>query len=272
MASIYSSAQANYNRQKANANFGRMTQSQHDAARRYAEANNMDYDPNQGYGAKGSFDTQRPEKVRDPNKGQHKGGAAGFAALGNALMGNMTSDMTPAQRTIELGRRFGGMFEVEGYTGYNPYKLPGNSRASQQTRQRAIANFERSHGYSPREITYGKNGSYRARDVTPAVNNQSLMGSPVSQNSSKPKPLSMAQMNKLSSQGGLENSIFKTPVRQKKQSPSHAITSGPTSQTPASQPSYAATTTGQLMGNGYNYGTTTSQIPRNQPLFGGITI
>ena len=265
MASIYDSAQANYNRQKANANFGRMTQSQHDAARRYAEANNMDYDAKQGYGAKGSFDTQRPEKVRDPNKGEFKGGAAGFAALGNALMGNITSDMTDAQKTIELGRRFGGHFEVGGYKGYNPYKLPSNSRASQEVRNRAIANFERRHGYSPREITYLKNGGYRATDATPAANNQSLMGSPVSETPSKPKPLSMIEMNTLSAQGGLENSIFGTPVRQKKQS-------GPTYQTPASQPSYSATTTGQLMGNEYNYGTTTSQIPRNQPSFGGITI
>ena len=255
MASIYNSAQQNFLNAQNNANFGRITQSEHDAARRYAEANNMDYDPKQGYGAKGSFDTQRPEKVRDPNKGEFKGGAAGFAALGNALMGNITSDMTDAQKTIELGRRFGGHFEVGGYTGYNPYKLPSNNRASQEVRNRAIANFERRHGYSPREITYLENGGYRATDVTPAANNQSLMGSPVSEKMKTPAKMSMAQMNTASSRGSLENSIF-----------------GPPDQTPASQPPYAATTTGQLMGNGYNYGTTASQTPRNQPSFGGITI
>jgi len=171
MASIYESAQQNFLNAQSNANFGRMTQSKHDAAGRYAEANNMDYDPKKGYGAKGSFKTQKAQKVRDPRKGEFKGGAAGFAALGNALMGNITPGMTNAQKTIEMGRRFGGMFTVGDYKGYNPYKLPANSLADQQKRQMAIASFERGHGYTPQEITYGKNGGYTARDVTPAAQN-----------------------------------------------------------------------------------------------------
>tara|TARA_R110000772_G_scaffold121334_1_gene227640 strand:+ start:1011 stop:1703 length:693 start_codon:yes stop_codon:yes gene_type:complete len=230
MASIYSSAQANYNRQKANANFGRMTQSQHDAARRYAEANNMDYDPNQGYGAKGSFDTQRPEKVRDPNKGEFKGGAVGLAGIGAALG---LDKMSPSRAQAEMARRFGGG-PAKFHDGTpNPYKKYDN--VPESMRQMQIRRYEQSSAYT----------SHFA-DQAPTN----------AQNSSKPKPLSMIEMNKLSAQGGLENHLFGTPVRQKKATRSSS--------------SYSTAPMG------YNNQTTQnsaySVTPMGVPSFGGITI
>ena len=186
MASIYNSAQQNFLNAQNNANFGRITQSEHDAARRYAEANNMDYDPKQGYGAKGSFDTQRPEKVRDPNKGEFKGGAVGLAGIGAALG---LDKMSPSRAQAEMARRFGGGPSKFQDGTPNPYKKYDNQ--SEAMRQMQIRRYEQSSAYT---------SHFADQAPTNAQNSstQSLMGSTAAQNSS------------------LKNNLFKTPVRQKK--------------------------------------------------------
>jgi len=136
MASIYESAQNNYLRAQGG---GRITQSQHDAARRYANANNMDYDPNKGYGAKGSFDTQKipKAKVRDPRKGEFKGGAMGLAGIGAALG---LDKMTPSQAQAEMSRRFGGGPSQLADGTPNPYKRYDN--VPEEIRQMQIRRYE----------------------------------------------------------------------------------------------------------------------------------
>lgn len=136
MASIYESAQNNYLRSQGG---GRITQSQHDAARRYANANNMDYDPNKGYGAKGSFDTQKipTAKVRDPRRGEFKGGAMGFAGIGAALG---LDKMSPSQAQAEITKRFGGGPSQLPDGTPNPYKRYDN--VPEEIRQMQIRRYE----------------------------------------------------------------------------------------------------------------------------------
>jgi len=274
MASIYESAQQNFLNAQSNASFGRVTQSQHDAARRYVEANNMDYDSKKGYGAKGSFDTQKVPKVktRDPRKGEFRGGAAGFAGIASALG---LDKMSPSEGQAEMSRRFGGGPDKFADGTPNPYKRYDNQ--SEAMRQMQIRRYEKSKGITSKITPLGSGASFKtygtltAPPATPLVQNLSTqppMGSTAAQNFSK--PLSMIEMNRLSSQGLLENALFGTPVRPKSNSSGSRISTSSISRPsqPTQNNSYFNPTP-----IGYN-----NQPRNNKPLdlglpsFGGITI
>ena len=212
MASIYESAQNNYLRAQGG---GRITQSQHDAARRYANANNMDYDPNKGYGAKGSFDTQKipTAKVRDPRRGEFKGGAMGFAGIGAALG---LDKMTPSQAQAEMTKRFGGGPSQLPDGTPNPYKRYDN--VPEEIRQMQIRRYEEGPETTIRNaegeiLSQGKLNQIRNAYNTTLADRQTTLANRQAQLTANSlmgsvKPRSTSSVGRISSYSPAKNTSF----------------------------------------------------------------